>query len=326
MSQIMIYAAGGTGINIGSHFQKHTGQQEPGFAEIDVCYLDTSKSNLLKGCTEENTFIFDGADGSGKVKGTNYGPIKDRMAEVLNKFKPKKMNIILHSTSGGSGSVIGLVLINEMIARNELFIVISVGSTNSEKELSNTLGTLQSYDNIGSQNEHSVPVAYFENSKETPRGHVDINIHRLIVSLSALFSGQNNAMDSSDLKHWIQYEKVTNHPAGMVSLEVFNGVIQPPKDTYVVSVATLTLKAEGFDPDINNIPVGYQTVGYVPEDLTKIITIKSPVHYCLMFGPINQTVERLSKVVQAYTEQAAMIKRKALNAVKATAQDDGVVL
>ena len=70
--KVKLYACGGGGINIGHLFEQHRGKSEAGFAQIDVTYIDTSRSNVKAGITADNLYLLEGLDGSGKLRAENH--------------------------------------------------------------------------------------------------------------------------------------------------------------------------------------------------------------------------------------------------------------
>lgn len=102
VGNVMIYAAGGLGTNIGAQFLNHTAGK--GFAALNPVFLDTSRANLTSIIPEDKIYIVKGAserDGSGKKRDENYGPIRESVKDMLLKHKPLDFNIVLFSASGG---------------------------------------------------------------------------------------------------------------------------------------------------------------------------------------------------------------------------------
>lgn len=99
-NSIAVYGAGGFGINIASQFQRFAGKKDPGFAKIKPYFIDTSKSNLLE-TVPDNTYLVEGLDGSGKLRNSNYAIIAEKSKEILHRFKPCSVNIVIHSGGGG---------------------------------------------------------------------------------------------------------------------------------------------------------------------------------------------------------------------------------
>jgi cell division GTPase FtsZ len=165
---INVYACGGAGINLGSQLVKFNNRKDPGFAELKTFFIDTSKSNIQSNIPEDNIYLVDGLDGSGKKRDTNYVALAECSKEILHQFKPADINIVLHSASGGSGSVIAPILVSELLSRKSLTIVILIGSTSSRIEAENTSKTLKSYEMISHKRNMPVIAAYKENSPSKP--------------------------------------------------------------------------------------------------------------------------------------------------------------
>lgn len=101
-NKVRIYSCGGCAMNIVSELEAAKGEVVPGFASMETCYIDTSRSNLInKKIDDELTFILEGMDGSGKIRSTNYQEIAKNVKGILLKFKPTQFNIVVHSASGG---------------------------------------------------------------------------------------------------------------------------------------------------------------------------------------------------------------------------------
>jgi hypothetical protein len=99
---LTLYACGGAGINIASAIEQQRGVSDVGMAAVETYYIDTSRSNLLKkSIPAEHVYIFEDMDGSGKKRNTNASVISDNTLALLQKFKPGKFNVVLHSGSGG---------------------------------------------------------------------------------------------------------------------------------------------------------------------------------------------------------------------------------
>lgn len=98
---VTVYCCGGAGINIGSFFEQYRDRSEPGFSLLSTIYIDTSHSNINKNIPDEFTYIFDGLDGSGKVRKENAEAISISVLDILHKFKPGDLSIVISSASGG---------------------------------------------------------------------------------------------------------------------------------------------------------------------------------------------------------------------------------
>lgn len=323
MTKLNLYCSGGMALNVGAHFAKYTAKQSPGFAEISTYFIDTSKSNLGAGIPEENIYLVDGLDGSGKVRASNYTALAECSKEILHKFKPADVNVVLSSASGGTGSTISPILVSELLARGELVVVIMVGSTSSRIETENTLKTLKSYEMISHKRQLPVVAAYRENSSKTPRGMVDAEIQTLIVLLAALFSGENRELDMSDLRNFINFNKVTSYTPKLSMLDFFSEKIILEKGEALVTVATLVDDTTHSEVDI---PTEYQATGYLPEVTKKGLTVGLPVHTCVIAGYFNGVVDRLESKLKVYDEARKVVVEKSIVNENHASTDDGLIL
>lgn len=323
MPKMKIYAAGGTGINIGRNFIKYTGKSNPGFADIETVFIDTSKSNVDPTIPSEMLYLVDNLDGSGKLRSSNYTALSECSKEILHNHKPGDINIVVHSGSGGTGSVIGPILVSELLARGETVVALVIGSTGSRIETTNTSKTLKSYEVISQKRETPVIVGYKENSPSTPRGSVDSEIQTSIVLLSAIFSGANRELDGSDLRNFLNYHKTTSYASKLALLDFFSKDIILGKGQAVVSLVTLT--TEDISPEVN-IPVEYQAVGFIPEQTHKSVSVDLPIHACVITGYFNAVIDRLDQKIAVYDEARSVVVEKSIAGRDVKSTDDGIIL
>lgn len=318
--EITVYGCGGAGVNIVSGIRNRKSHE--GLAKIKSVYIDTSRSNIGSNIASESIFLVDGLDGSGKKRDMNYNPIKDSVNNILLQHKPSDMNVVVHSASGGSGSVLSPVLVSELLARGEQVIVLLVGSTGSLIETENTLKTLKSYESISKIRERPVIVYYRENSKDKNRSAVDSEMTSVIAMFSVLFSGDNRELDSADTRNWLDFQKVTSFSPKLSSLEICTNQITLNKNEALVSVVTVTNDKMSGDVDGH---VEYHAVGYVPESIQKEVVVEYPIHFCIISGAINTTVAALESKISKYKEHRAAIVEKSIVKGNESHTSDGLI-
>jgi len=321
MSVMNVYACGGAGINVASQFAKKS-KPDNGFADIKVFFIDTSRSNIGPNIPSDAIYITDGLDGSGKKRDSNYNTLLGDSKDILHQYRPSDINIVIHSGSGGTGSVIGPILVSELLNRGELVIPIIIGSTSSKIETSNTLKTLQSYEVISRNSDMPIVAAYKENSVTTPRGHIDAEIQTTIALLSVMFSGTNRELDTADLKNFIHYNKLTSYGAGLSLLDFYSGDVVLNKGQTLISVVTLTDDDSRSDV---NIPVEYQACGYLSDSAKSYINIARPIHACAISGYYSDVVANLNNILNAHSENRSLHKEKNI-AAGISSTDQGLVL
>ncbi len=307
-----IYGCGGAGINIASKYVPHTGMKNPGFTTMVPYFIDTSRSNIKDGVKDESIYLMDGLDGSGKKRDSNYTAIKERSKEILHKFKPADINIVIHSASGGSGSVIGPILASEMSDRSPT-IVILIGSSDSRIETDNTIKTLKGYEVIAQKKSHPIAVVYYENSNTSGRGKIDQEILVDLSLLSMIFSGDNAELDSADLHNFLNYNRVTTYDPGLTYLKFFSKEIELERDQHAASVVSLT--DEENDAALN-VLVEYQAVGFASKAATDALHSdggqKLPIHAAMVIGYFHPKIDALEKKLAQFDSHRGTVVQKSL--------------
>lgn len=327
---VTIYGCGGLGVNLASELAAAE-PSSAGFAQRVHAFIDTSKSNLInKKVPEDRLFLLDNIDGSGKVRSQNYEDIAKNALAILQKFKPTSLNIVIHSAAGGSGSVIGPVLVSELKARGEQVIVIMAGSTSSRIEIENTIKTLKSYESIAHKRNSPVVSHYLENTPETNRVTVNKQIRQAVSLLCGLYSGQNEELDSADLKSWLDFLQFTGGEAQLSSLNFSYKDNKLSTLGTIAAVATLALREVETELDV---PVAYQAVGFAPDawrlgnpEGSQMLG-EHPIHYAISPDFITSSVQRLNALLKDVdaTFQARVARTSILDKGD-TATSTGIVL
>ncbi len=324
-----IYACGGAGINIAKTFENHRGIEEAGFSLLNIAYIDASSSNINSIKTDkENIYLLEDTfgnvkEGGGKKRRLNYDDISARASELILNYKPEKINIVMHSFHGGSGSVIGPVIVSNLLDKGEAVIVIGIGGTDSNIEISNTVDTISSYAAISKLRKKPVPCIYYENSKSTPRGMVDSKIIANIVMLSVFFSNGNHEMDYTDMYNFLNYNEVTDHTPKLSYMEFYTKDIELAKDTNIISVATLS---DASTPTHPGHSVDYQCVGFISNEVKEKLKVEMPIHLCIIDGVFSDIVHRLKSIKTEIEQKRNAIVKKNMDVDLSNTTDDGLVI
>lgn len=320
---MMIYATGGAGCNIASNFLRQMDKETVGMTVFDCVYIDTSRSNLNPNIPAAQTYLVDGLDGSGKLRASNYQVLNECCRDILLKHKPSDINVVIGSASGGSGSVISPIIVSELLERGEDVIVITIGSTSSRIETENTLKTLKSYEVISQKRETPVIMVYRENSNKKSRGTVDAEIEMLIATLAVIFSGNNRELDSSDLRNFLKYHKVSDFKPKLSYLDIYSGNITLAKGQALVSLVSLVDKNSDAD---SGVLTEYQAVGYVPDAASQYLGQALPIHAAVISGYFNGIADTLEHKLSGYDEVRKAVVEKSIADRNTQATDDGIVL
>lgn len=322
--RIRVYACGGAGLNIGRQLEQHRGINETAFAVLDICYADTSRSNLQQDIPADATYLLDGLDGSGKVRAENHQEITKHVRNILQQFKPADLNIVISSGAGGSGSVFAPLIASELLAGDNPTIVFTIGSTDTRLDAENTLKTLKSYEAISKKNERPVVMLYRQNG-QLSRKAVDDDAKAMVLALAALYSRENRELDTRDLYNWLNFHRVTTFQPQLVTLHMDDKAGSHKKSLgNVISVATLA--KEGDNTVIEETPE-YQCVGYIPNESAGYLAERCPIHFITCDGEIPMVVGGLNKFIKNLEDQKnARIAKDSILSSKDNQVDSGLVL
>jgi hypothetical protein len=335
---INVIGCGGVGLNIVNMLEPARNSEITGFAKYKLCYVDTSKSNMIrKKINPDDVFLFEDMDGSGKIRKENHTAIAANTKAILQKFKPTDFNIVVHSASGGSGSVLAPSVVSELLKAGKEVIVIVVASFGSVIEVENTTKTLQTYESISELREKNVNVVYMQNSV-TENNELQINsqaMHMLSLLLG-LLSGEHEQLDTADLKTWLNHNKVTGNPTCINNVLVGYGPELRPQyteDHFVIEnpISVATLATRDMNTRYSHTP-SIKFEGYVPSqwstgDASGLTTIKDEaIHFCVMEDKMESIYKHLANFLKELrAAEGSRVRRKSILG-DANVTDDGMVL
>lgn len=303
---IRVYGAGGAGTNIATHFIGH--QSKTLNAAIAPAVLDTSEANLRgRDIKDIDTHLIEGLDGSGKIRSENYDQIRRCIKQMLVDIPPEDFNVVVFSGSGGSGSVIGPLLIKELQERDIPVIGVVIGSYESMISAVNTKKTLQSLESIAEKTDKPTVICYQGNEPNTPRSEVDAGIHTLIGAISILASGNVREMDTRDIYNWVYFNKISGR-AQLAILRLAYDENTASNVKLPISVASLY-----NDPDQQHqlFDTDYHTVGYT--DLRTAANVEE-LHFFIstydlakIYSDIREVTDNLEQARQARVERDSIV-------------------
>lgn len=325
LGKINIFCAGGAGIGIGKYFELERGKKNAGYAEVNPVYMDTSKASTFD-VPAEYFYQLPEANGSGGKRSHNGADIVKYTGEMLQKFPLGDINIVIHSATGGSGSVMGPSIVSEALNQGKSVIAFVIGGDDTKNYIENCIGTLESYEGIVEAREKPIVLQFLQNGVDGTIEEIDQKVHLAISCLTALYSSQNKNLDQRDLHNWLHFDEVTTYEpqVGVLSIHQEKMVIG---DVNLISVATL-------NTDLNNTKVGqpveFQRVGvpvHIVEHEASLPIDKRalsfPLHFAVADGFLDTVVKGLRKQVADYEqrESARVVKNKLSDGTKKRASN-----
>lgn len=310
-----IYAVGGTAIDILRDLQAgNSSQPIEGMDHTTISYVDTSDSNT--GSIDQNLiYRFPGLQGGGKNRQFIAQKTAPHISDVLTRFKPKKFNLVVFGAGGASGAAVGPMIVSELMKRGQNVMVATVGSPmGSSTELSNTINTIQSLGNFTKIYKTPLAVFYRQNDEENTVGAVDRAIRSMVYISSALFSNLNHGIEETDLKNFLNFNKVTTFDPALVNFDYFQQVISIPNHVQAIAQATLESDDTDLDSkvDAGFADVAYRCSGRLNPSLNEHVEKITPIHFLLMRGDmavrLSTLRQRLQAIEQAQAQRAELVE------------------
>lgn len=314
--KMVIYGCGGAGVN--ATLPYHNVDAEPGQAEIRTGFVDTSRSNLRDGINDDDIFILEDVDGSGKIRSENHQQISGIIKQVLVKIEPGDFNVVVFSASGGSGSVIGPLLMGELLSRGINVVCVVIGSDESIITCENTLKTLKSLE--GQARKHNVPVLMYYEHNNRKRSEVDAAIRLVIGSLAVLSSRRNRAFDTADLTNWVYFNKATVVKPQLAMFDVYgsNEQVDKEKDP----IALISLYRDEDDEHSSLVPE-YSATGYFTEEINGLELL----HYVVTTHRIPAIHKEIQARLTKYLgNRDSRVETERMLSENDSVTDDGLVL
>lgn len=301
--KVTLYNCGGGGINIGSYFA-NSEKGVHGSADLNTVFFDTSRSNMRNNIPEDQCYFLKDSDGSGKFRASNYQAILDVMPEFLTKHKPGDVNIVTFTASGGTGSVAGPILIDNLLQRGELVIAIVIGSVESSAAITNTFNTLTGLELNAAERGVNLPIAYIHHDSTRTRSDVDAEARGFIAALGVVASRQNAELDTKDLEMWINHTQFSKVAPGLNRLHMYSNPAEIDSTEDGILSLVGVLKTPDRPVPTRFIPAawyGYNDLTAISDDVKDIfmvLTKRGLPELVKTFRTLNDEIKELHSVLE----------------------------
>ncbi|AEV89484.1 hypothetical protein OBP_047 [Pseudomonas phage OBP] len=318
MKDFNIYAVGGAGINVVNRF---LGEGKNGKFVKQVVGIDTSDANPV----EEGLYPLErleGAEGSGGNKKTHGDKFPDFAKQLLAKYEPNKLNIVIFSTGGGTGAGLGPYLVRNMLQRKIPVLTLVVGDISTINEQNNTVSTLGSLFNqtkLGS----SVLFSYLENRPELSQGQVNQSAVGRLDNAIMFFNLLNERIDYADIINFFFYNHIVDADPILTQLTFLTETELPQYDRKAVAAISLY-------PNIDDIKVPFENMLYRKAGLfgSDFHGFTTAVHAVLDHGnTIDSLKEMIADKDKKANQLSGQFRNKDTNLFETTgaADDDGMM-
>lgn len=344
--KIIVHCCGGAASNIANKVLAPIAELGDGFADLIFNYIDTASDLLTRDVPEGYKWKIETSqhgkaaiDGSGGERRTNAADIMASIGKYLDERKytkmvPNEFHLVVCSASGGSGNVIGGLMIDRLLESNIPSVLLVVGDSSNGYYATNTLNSLASFNAIATKRNKSLGVIYANNhtvgNGKLKQGKDDVNalMQSYVTTLAMFLSGSNHDIDSQDMRGIIDqsnYKTIQINP-GLYGLQFFTKEVKKIENSIPTVGRTLTL--EDIDFDIN-VKLLHHKAGIVLDEQAKeMYDGQFPVHMVMFSNFFNIEEENLKRTSDDAYNIAESIKSKTIEGSKKSSVDDdlGIIL
>ncbi len=319
-----------------------------GYSNMEFHYLDSSEVNYknLKNPLGDLTLIgYDQdthkvIDGSGADRRANAATLKKGVSAYVDKFKLHKrvtgeFNLVIFTASGGTSSVAGPFLIQELLQRDINVMGLCIGDSSNAIATQNTLNTLASLDMIAKNLNKCLSLLYFNNhledTKNLKKGEsiANLKIRNALEILSIFLSGDNMDIDSKDMEIFLEQNRFQGNiqiPPGIYSILLTNGnKIDRENGVEPTMIRTLTIEAEtnhSFEFDLVHAKNGIITSKEVIEKYKDAV----PLIAAMLSNYFERECVGLKDRLDYFDQYLGRIKSHQIGGSKNSKQDDDLGL
>ena len=229
-------------------------------------FVDTSRANEHKILNGDLEVISSGKlsaldiNGSGGERSTNAEDIIVGVKEYLDNNKMTSDNvedfhIVIFSGSGGSGSVIGPMIIRELQSMNMTVCGVMIGDTKDLLSARNTSNTLKTLISVNKKNAGTMSLFYLNNADKSVQDNekiakVNTEVIGFLATVSLFTSGKNEGIDSQDMRNFFNqknYNTITV-PSGVYLVQSISEDIENIEGCTITNTRTLLSEISDKSP------------------------------------------------------------------------------
>jgi len=357
-NKINLYLCGGGAINMYNKELNKIEDYGDGFADIAPFYLDTSDSNMLD---KNNDAFFkfnkdDSAnsqiDGSGGERSYNAKYILNGVDGFLNDFNIHKsdnstFHIVAFTASGGSGAVIGPVLVKKLMELDLPVIVMMVGDSRSSIYTINTLNVIATLNNFALNANKLLNIIYRTNDIEVVAGDnvenvINIHMRNILTALAAFLSGEHVGIDNQDMVNMFtqtNYRTITVEP-GLGGIDIMTNGYMLPTEHRLIGTRTIYSDENNKDFIVSVEDVAsengikevaprvhhFKHAKITNENIVKLYNKNLPLHLYTYYGQFDKEEQDLKEMADTtYEVMESTVNKKISGSSRSTVTDDGLV-
>lgn len=223
-----------------------------------------------------------------------------------------------------SGSVVGPIIVNELLSRDIPVIVFCVASTSSDIEAENSYKTILGYEQMATRvRKKPVPMVYFENDNGKTPEEIDSTLATYLPLISGVLSGSNHGLDSMDIRNFLFYNNVSEFAPALTQMDLFSGDINLSQGEAILSLMVLTRSGVAVPKDVM---VRYQATGTMSHEFAEFNDRIGCLRFAMISNHFHSVIAGLQATRDRFAEATAQANSRALITGPLDSEEDGLIL
>lgn len=310
-AKTMVYFCGGAGMNVALGFQDHA----------DIVMIDTCDKNITSGHDLERVIVTEGTRGAGGNRKYVYPKVAPQIAGILEQHPAGDFNIVVFGGSGGTGSTVGPLIINELLKAGETVCAVMISGIESTSVVNNSIDTLKTLEGISVNNGKPLSVVHVGNVAGVPYEQTNLEVHYSIKALIDLTNQQHQRLDVMDVLNWLYYtNKLPQIQPQLSQLHICTNRQDANAIPEMISVASLYTDANRevpfTSPYISTTGIAHETdIGH------------DQIHFVINSIGIVEIMKYLNDIkLEQHRHQVKHVQRSAITDIDDNRNSDGFVL
>ena len=343
-NKIVMIGCGGAGSNMSNVISSGINKLGDGLCPVVDMYIDATSTTIENmnidisklHIVETMNLSGKSIDGSGGMRASNATDIIESVKKFMdkNKIHEHKLGdfyVVSFAASSGSGSVIGPMVIKNLLSKNIPVLAVVAGDSRNMLAATNTMDTLATLDKIAKSSDKPLSMLYLNNDDyegDMTQAEQTVNDHffNTVASLSLFLSGKNKDIDTQDMVNLLDmsnFRPKLKIPSGIYGVVSYGG---PLHDNNIKPIVARTLTDGG---SVGSVPSNmlHHKHGVINSDnAISIFKDSLPLHICSYPNIASNEIAVLQKVIADYKAQNENIKTTDIYVDENSTELDDLVL
>lgn len=311
--KVCLIFAGGAGLNLATYLSDLP----------NVHCIDTCDKNVVPEHRKVKLQLTKGTRGAGKNRAFILPLVRDQINPYVGSLPEADFYILAYSLGGGSGSVLGPLITNQLARNKKSLVTFAIGAMESPEVLQNDIDTVKSLESIAVRSDTPIVINYTPNVNGRSYDAINKDIAADIRRVVCLVSQNHARLDVHDVNNWVRF---TDKHKTLIPQVCELHILDNRKDAEMIPepIAVASLYADASKEYAFGAPV-VRTTGIMRNDDTEVTD--EQLHFVINSVGVVEMMKSITDTrIEQVRQQAKFVQRNPLLDPDDVADDDGMVV